>query len=109
MDQNPLAREFISLETISAFFNVTEAWVMRKVSEGKLTCHRVGKKTRLFYIPEVRECILGDFLAPDMEKNNDTRDRKRQWRHRRLSGAAQALGEENLQMLRLASGSAEMD
>ena len=60
---NPLAKEFLTLEELARFFGYTKSWVMKQVADGKLTCHPVGKKVTLFYLDEVRRAILRNDLA----------------------------------------------
>jgi hypothetical protein len=60
---NPLAREFLTLEQVARFLGYSPAWIMQQVAEGRLVCHPVGKKRTLFYLDEIRSAILRNDLA----------------------------------------------
>lgn len=60
---NPLTREFLTLEQIAAFFGYSKSWIMKQVADGNLPCHPVGKKLTLFHLDEVRKAILRNDLA----------------------------------------------
>jgi hypothetical protein len=60
---NPLQREFLTLEAVASFLDHTPEWVIHKVNEGILPCYQVGKTQRFFHVEDIRNAILQNSLA----------------------------------------------
>ena len=77
---NPLKWEFLTFEQVVDFFGYSKKWVRQQMAEGYLPYHCYGKSGFLFYIPELRQAILSDQLAPIRRKNkNDKRHQNKKW------------------------------
>jgi hypothetical protein len=76
---NPLRREFLTLEQVIDFFGYTKKWVKRQMAEGRMPYHCYGRSKFLFYIPDIRQAILSGRLAPERKVQDDynSKDKKR--------------------------------
>ena len=97
---NPLQRDFITLDQMIAFFGYGKKWFTLRMAEGSLPFQKVGKHLILFYVPAVRQAILENRLAPNTRKVREyDRDKKNKIRSKIFS-TSESPGRQTLEDLR---------
>ncbi len=90
---NPLKREFVTLDQLEELFGYKKKWFTQRMAEGSLPYNQIGNRKILFYVPDVRQAILENKLAPNTRKVQYDRNKKNKIRSQIFSEGESAGGE----------------